>query len=293
MKGAIHQVNVSGGGVPKRPVGEGRVTALGLEGDRQAKPGIHGGPYRALSLLALEVIEALAAEGHPIAPGSVGENLTVRGLDWVRVVPGTALRLGDEVRIRITSYAAPCRTIAGSFSDGNMNRLNRVRAPGRSRLYAEVLREGVVRPGDAVEVEPDAERATAPIDGAEAVRAIAQVAIPSSDLERSVAFYRDALGATYTHTADPPGLAFLRVGDVALMLDGPAHGGGAARPNPSVIYFAVEDIDASYRAIRARGVEFDAPPLLQYATGDVEGWMAFFSDPDGNPLALLEVRRLR
>src|SRR5690606_8173674 len=114
----IYQVNISPGGVPKLPVGVGRVTATGLEGDRQAKPGIHGGPYRALCLFPLETIEQLAAEGHPIGPGSIGENITTRGLDWALVRPGARLRLGSDVLVEVTGYADPCKTIVGAFNGG-------------------------------------------------------------------------------------------------------------------------------------------------------------------------------
>ena len=82
MEGRIFQLNVSNGGVPKLPVREALLTPDGLEGDRQAHPQIHGGPERALCLYALERILELQAEGHPIYPGSIGENITVCGLDW-------------------------------------------------------------------------------------------------------------------------------------------------------------------------------------------------------------------
>ena len=62
------QVNVSPGGVPKLPVPSARVTTPGVEGDRQADATVHGGPHRAVSILAIEAIRRVAAEGHPIAP---------------------------------------------------------------------------------------------------------------------------------------------------------------------------------------------------------------------------------
>ena len=152
MKAVIHRLNVSEGGAPKRPIEVGLVSQAGLVGDCQANSAIHGGPARALSLFPLEHIESLAAAGHPIEPGTVGENVTTRGLDWTVVVPGTQLQLGEEVMIRITSYAAPCSTIAGAFSNGDVNTLNHRVAPGWSRVYAEVLREGRVRPGDPITI---------------------------------------------------------------------------------------------------------------------------------------------
>ncbi|HSE92450.1 MAG TPA: MOSC domain-containing protein, partial [Methylomirabilota bacterium] len=78
-QGRIVQVSVSPGGVPKRPVEAALVTALGVEGDAHRDTEHHGGPERAVCLYALEAIEALQHEGHPIVPGALGENLTVAG----------------------------------------------------------------------------------------------------------------------------------------------------------------------------------------------------------------------
>lgn len=150
--GTIAQINVSGGGVPKLPIPEAVVTELGLEGDAQANPLIHGGPLRALCLFAAERIDALRAEGHPIAAGSTGENVTFAGVDWDLVTPGTVIELGDEVVIEVTSYTSPCNTQAGWFTDGDFNRLNQRVNPGWSRVYARVLRTGTIRPGDRVSV---------------------------------------------------------------------------------------------------------------------------------------------
>lgn len=149
----IHQINVSNGGVPKLPVPAARITIHGLVGDRQRSVGIHGGPDRAVCLFSLEVIEALRAEGHAIAPGSSGENLTLAGVEWAQLKPGDRLRIGETVRLEIVSYTAPCRHNAGWFCDGNYKRISQKRHPGWSRLYARVLAEGTVRAGDAVEVE--------------------------------------------------------------------------------------------------------------------------------------------
>lgn len=150
MNARIHQINVSDGGVPKRPVPEAKVGPTGIRGDRQANRKYHGGPERALCLFALETIEELRAEGHPIDPGSTGENITTEGVDWARLTPGTRLRLGDEVRIEITSYTAPCRNIAASFVEGRFARISPKLHPGEARLYARVLREGEIRTGDVI-----------------------------------------------------------------------------------------------------------------------------------------------
>ncbi|HEY0005997.1 MAG TPA: MOSC domain-containing protein [Pyrinomonadaceae bacterium] len=152
MTGRIFQLNYSNGGVPKTPVREALVTERGLVGDRQAKTKIHGGPERALCLFALEHILQLQAEGHPIYPGSAGENITTVGLDWQRLEPGVRLALGDEVLIEIASYTNPCQTIASSFAEGRFKRISQKLYPGCSRLYARILQTGRLAIGQTVRV---------------------------------------------------------------------------------------------------------------------------------------------
>lgn len=159
--GEIVQINISRGGVPKRPVFEAEVGENGIAGDGHNEGlDIHGGPERALCLYAMETIEALNAEGHPITPGSTGENITTRGLDWSEVMPGARFALGSDVVIEITRYCTPCRTIRASFADGNSNRIHHQLHPGWSRAYAKILSGGIIRPGDtispvAIEDEPE------------------------------------------------------------------------------------------------------------------------------------------
>lgn len=150
MTGRIFQLNVSDGGVPKLAVREARLRPEGLEGDRQRDLRYHGGPERALCLFALERVLELQAEGHPIFPGSVGENLTVVGLDWAGLAPGARLALGEEALVEITSYTAPCKTIATSFMGGDFKRISQKVHPGHSRLYARVLRPGRLAIGQPV-----------------------------------------------------------------------------------------------------------------------------------------------
>src|SRR5207237_828234 len=94
MTGRIVSINISGGGVPKRAVEEADVRSLGIVGDVQRNRQYHGGPDRALCLYSMDWIDALRAEGHPIAPGTTGENVTVHGVDWALLVPGIGLHLG-------------------------------------------------------------------------------------------------------------------------------------------------------------------------------------------------------
>jgi len=149
----VHQINVSDGGVPKSPVLEAKVTESGLDGDRQRNLKVHGGPDRAVCLYSLELIERLQDEGHLIDAGSSGENLTVTGIEWNELGPGSRLRIGPDVRLEVASYCAPCELNAQWFRDGEISRISQKTNPGWSRLYARVLQGGVVRPGDAVEIE--------------------------------------------------------------------------------------------------------------------------------------------
>jgi len=148
--GRIFQLSRSDGGVPKLAVREAVLTQTGLEGDRQRDTRFHGGPERALCLFPLELILELQAEGHPVFPGSVGENVTVVGVEWQSLKPGARLVFGDEVVIEITGYATPCRKIIDSFLDGDFKRISQKLRPGDARLYARVIRTGRLAVGQPV-----------------------------------------------------------------------------------------------------------------------------------------------
>ena len=152
----VHQISVSDGGVPKKPVGDAHVTVQGVEGDRQRNVKVHGGPDRAVCLYSLEVIERLQDEGHSILPGSSGENLTLAGMEWDRIKPGVRLTIGSDLELEVMSYTVPCRHNAQWFHDGDYQRISQKQHPGWSRVYAKVLNGGVVRPGDKVDVPEEA-----------------------------------------------------------------------------------------------------------------------------------------
>jgi MOSC domain-containing protein YiiM len=147
--GVVHSINISNGGVPKLPRESCFVGVNGLHGDRQRDLRYHGGPDRAVCLYSRELIEALQAEGHAITPGSIGENLTVSGIDWAAMVPGAKVQVGP-VLLELTDYAAPCSNIARSFERRQYVRVNHKVHAGWSRLYARVLAEGAVHVGDQV-----------------------------------------------------------------------------------------------------------------------------------------------
>jgi MOSC domain-containing protein YiiM/GNAT superfamily N-acetyltransferase len=198
--GRVVQVNVSDGGVPKRPVAAARVTAAGVEGDRQRENTVHGGPHRAVSLLGIEAIERVATEGNPIGPGSTGENLTVSGFDVSLLPLGTRLHIGDELVLEISGRANPCRTIRESFARGRFGRLSAVTHPADSRMYARVIVESTVRPGDPIRLVPPSD------DAAE--RHAAAARLDEAERASAVAIWSAAV-------ASGAGVAILDDGDVA------------------------------------------------------------------------------
>jgi len=126
------------------------VTSAGVEGDAHRDLEHHGGPDRAVCLFSLEQIRALQAEGHPVGPGALGENVTLEGIDWTRIAPGIRLRLGQQLVLEITRYTSPCLNIRPAFSHGDYSRVSEKRHPGWSRVYARVIVAGRIQTGDAV-----------------------------------------------------------------------------------------------------------------------------------------------
>ena len=152
--GRVVQISVSNGGVPKKAVPEARITEAGVEGDRQRDREHHGGPDRAVCLFSMERIRDLQGEGHAISPGSVGENVTVEGIDWDAVVPNSRILLGDDVALEVTKYTSPCVNIRTAFNGGQYSRISQKTHAGWSRVYARVLVPGSVREGDRVRLLP-------------------------------------------------------------------------------------------------------------------------------------------
>lgn len=174
-EGVLQRIGVSDGGAPKLSVGSAEIGPRGLGGDRQAVREHHGRPFQAVSLYSAELIDALAAEGHPIAPGAVGENLLLSGLDWGSLRPGVRLVIGRDdpgervvsgetpattrdptrpVVLEVSAWVPPCRTIAPAFTDRRFDRIDHDRHPGWSRAYAWVLEGGTVAGGSRVDVLP-------------------------------------------------------------------------------------------------------------------------------------------
>lgn len=156
MDGRVLQVNVSPGGVPKQPVERAWVGDFGVAGDRQRHDTVHGGPHRAVALLGIEAIERVQADGHPIYPGSTGENLTTTGIELAGLPVGTRLAIGETLVLELSGPANPCNLIGGSFRGGKSGRISILTHPADSRMYARTLVAGEVRAGDPIRVLPAA-----------------------------------------------------------------------------------------------------------------------------------------
>lgn len=148
MAGIVAQLNTSPGGIPKTAVLFARVSRDGVAGDWQRNRKYHGGRDRAVCIFSEEFYADLREEGVDLTNGAVGENFTTRGVNLQHLAQGDRLRVGADCVIEITDVRVPCRTLAKW--DTRLPRLIR----GRSGWVAKVLNEGIVRPGDPIEVLP-------------------------------------------------------------------------------------------------------------------------------------------
>jgi MOSC domain-containing protein YiiM len=157
--GSVLQINVSNGGVPKRAVSEGVVTALGIVGDEQAHPEFHGGPRQALLLITAEGVEELKQAGFALFPGALGENITTTGLDRRALRIGQRWRVGPEVVVEFTKVRVPCKALnrygAGRIQKAVYDEVVHAGDPssphwGLSGFYARVVEGGTIHTGDTI-----------------------------------------------------------------------------------------------------------------------------------------------
>jgi methylmalonyl-CoA/ethylmalonyl-CoA epimerase len=112
---------------------------------------------------------------------------------------------------------------------------------------------------------------------------IEQIAMPVRDLSRATAFYRDVLGMKLLFEV-PPTLAFFDCDGIRLALSTASD--PMYDPPGSIVYYRVADIEAAHRELDGLGAEFLQGPHRVAELGDVEIWMAFFEDTEGNTLAI-------
>ena len=135
-------------GTQKQNVGSAVfVEDWGLEGDAHA-----GKWHRQVSLLSGEKIDAFRAKGAEVEDGAFGENLVVEGIDFAKLPVGTRFRCG-EVVLELTQIGKECHNGCAIFQ-----KMGECIMP-REGVFAKVLKEGIIRPGDEMRVKlPDENR---------------------------------------------------------------------------------------------------------------------------------------
>jgi MOSC domain-containing protein YiiM len=147
--------------IRKRPV-EGPVVVgvLGLEGDEQADPTVHGGPSKAVYAYpkahaafwqTVRAQAGVAGWGDPLPPGLLGENLTVDGLLEDRLWIGDRLVLPHCV-LAVSEPRFPCFKFNAVMGFAQAAKL--MAQSGYCGAYLGVVEPGTVQAGDAIRLEP-------------------------------------------------------------------------------------------------------------------------------------------
>src|SRR6185503_13052618 len=118
---------------------------VGVKGDWQKNRKYHGGPNRAICIYSEELYQGLRDDGVNVSNGDIGENFTTRGINLQHLKKGDRLKVGECI-IEITDIRIPCFQL--KKWDVDLPEL----IVGRSGWVAKVIKEGVVRPGDEIEV---------------------------------------------------------------------------------------------------------------------------------------------
>jgi MOSC domain-containing protein YiiM len=159
-----------------------------LAGDRQADLRVHGGPEKAIFAYPVEHLASWTEElapDTPYLPGSIGDNLTVAGLDETQVRIGDVWQWGDAL-IQICQPRYPCFKLA--MAAGRPQIVKRFLATGRSGWYIRVLEPG-----------------QAPVRGPICLHKADPVGVTVR--EAAMAVYGDAEAARRLEIADHPALA--------------------------------------------------------------------------------------
>jgi MOSC domain-containing protein YiiM len=117
------------------------VEGYGIEGDRKG-----GHPKRQINLMSAETLEELGAEGCQVAPGEMGEQIVVRGLDVNQLAAGTLLKLGSMVVLEVLKPRTGCERLE------HIQGVDREQLSDRLGMMASVVRGGMIRLGDPVKV---------------------------------------------------------------------------------------------------------------------------------------------
>jgi len=152
MTGRIEQLSISKGGMPKLAVAEAWIDAGGLVGDAHRNLKHHGGPVKAVLLGSAEDLEELRRAGFDISPGTLGENITTRGIDYRGLRDGMRFHVGGAV-LELTKIRKPCYQLE-VFNAGRAGAIQRAIDEVRARggYYARVVSPGWVRAGDIIQL---------------------------------------------------------------------------------------------------------------------------------------------
>ena len=166
--GRLVSINRSNGGLPKLPVPPPvMLYREGVEGDRHRNLRVHGGPNKAVLMIAAELVDSWALDGFPVTYGTLGENLTVSGMDPHQWRAGQRYRVGYDAVIELTTLRQPCQNLlvfgaAGNRPIGRELYDAACRAGDTSGthwahggFYARVVREGLLVQGAEVVLESD------------------------------------------------------------------------------------------------------------------------------------------
>jgi catechol 2,3-dioxygenase-like lactoylglutathione lyase family enzyme len=118
--------------------------------------------------------------------------------------------------------------------------------------------------------------------------ALGQIAVTVEDIERARAFYAETLELPFLFQAGS--MAFFDLEGVRLMLTEPES--GDEPHSASVLYFRAPDLESRVESLEEKGVDFVGQPHVVHRTEEAEIWMAFFRDPDGHLMALMNERQL-
>lgn len=113
---------------------------------------------------------------------------------------------------------------------------------------------------------------------------IGQIALPVSDVDRSEEFYATVVGLRKLYRFG--NLSFFDCAGVRLLLE-KVHDGSTPR-QAGCIYFRCADISLTVTELKRRGVTLTHQPHRIAKMDDHDLWMAFFDDPDGHTLAVMQ-----
>ncbi len=114
---------------------------MGIVSDAHAEGGI-----RQVSLLASESIDKMKSKGLNVGPGDFAENITTEGIDLLSLKIGSKLKVGKEAVLEISQIGKECHSRCDIYYQAGDCVMP------REGIFARVLKGGVFKPGDELEV---------------------------------------------------------------------------------------------------------------------------------------------